>query len=147
MDDGDRAVSVMHQAGADGAEQRPAERTHAARADDDHVGVLRQVDQRRNRSAVHHHAVHHRRRRIAGGLRNGVSSLLENPYGLILLPLEEVRGECEFRRHRGGRHHRHHNVDKREGDVAHRGVARGPRDCGLRRGGTVDADQDAAMCH
>jgi hypothetical protein len=140
VDHRDRTLGVVHDGGAHRAEQPPTPGTEAAAADDDHVGVLGHVDQRRLRLAGDD-LPHHREGPVLGGPFGDRRRLRHDALAAFGLPAQILRR---------GRHLDPHlqvirrdDVGECERDPAPGGVACRPIRRDLAGRGPVDTDNDA----
>ena len=142
VDDRDRAVRVMDQAGADRSQQSAPQSSAAVAADHHHLGAGGQIGQHRDgRSADHLGG--HLQPRITGRLPRRQDRLLQQLGPLALLPLQIARrhghvGKCHH-------HRRLQDADQLEGHAAAGGVTRRPVDRNPRRRRIVDTD-DHRLC-
>jgi hypothetical protein len=90
MDDRDRAMRMVHKAGADRAERDPAKRAFAPPSHDHHVRNRGLIDERGNGRAMYHHAVHERRAMVGGAVGDRPARVFENSPRFVVLPLEIV---------------------------------------------------------
>jgi hypothetical protein len=90
MDDHDRAMRIVHKAGADRTEHDPAKRAFALASHDHHVRILGLIDERGNGRAMYHHAVHERRAMVGGAVGERPARVFENSPRFVVLPLKIV---------------------------------------------------------
>ncbi len=115
MDDRDRAMCMVHKAGADRAEGDPAKRAFALTSHDHHVRNLGFIDEGGNDRAMNHHAVHERRadgRVPPGGdaIGDRAARVFENAPRFVVLPLEIVLRYRNLRPRGNRRHDRRDDV-------------------------------------
>ena len=128
VDDRDRAVRVLDQAGTHRTEQA-AECAVAAATHHDQFGPLRQVDKSGNGGRVVHLALDlHRAHR---GLIDDPDCFVEALAALLLLPFSEARWQRCLGQ---GRNDTADDMDQAERCAAHRSIACGPIDGNLRGG-------------
>ena len=142
MNDRNRAVRVADQAGADRSEQAAREGPSPPGTDDDHLGLLGQIDQGRNDGREQQLAFDLRRPTILSGALRDLDSFVKERLALLNLPSRKGYRRRQRRlRYPNGPDSMHDC----ETNIAHRGLTRCPIDRVLGGGGSVDADQDTRM--
>ena len=91
-----RAVGVMQHPGAYRAEQRPSRCAQTSAPHDDHLGILGQVSQHRDRIALDSALIDGERPGICGGSFGGILCLAQNLAASLLGDLSQFGGVREF---------------------------------------------------